>query len=292
MPIIAIILHFFMLLTFAHGSEVDCSDEGAEGCQRQSFYVDIAKEYSENVISKLASFDKKNKDCVGEGKTQQKNYPLIQGREIPAHVGPISVVSPQRAQDLTRAIVQQSHIPWKISTGCEARAHEVARLLSDSGVRSAKIFISAQDKSKGLKVASRLSPKGKPTEWSYHVASSFYVIDEKGRSIAYVIDPYFSDQPISVQSWVAQIQKSNPDLKVSTTYAESGRYMPPWMPETLIENPKQPFSDEVTIGNLKILEQLQVRQEAFEKANSKKRKKGESPLNEQEFHLNDSIEKE
>lgn len=78
--------------------------------------------------------------------------------------------------------------------GCEARAHEIARMFDRHSIESAKIFINGPLYFRGEK-------------WSYHVAILTFVYNEKSKEVTpYVIDPAVnSDEALMLSRWRSAI---------------------------------------------------------------------------------------
>lgn len=125
----------------------------------------------------------------------------------------ISSVSPQTLNDIFQYLKSLDHIPFGYAKdGCYARAHEMAMILEEKGIKSGKVFLEGD-----LKVK-----KGKEDiKWWYHVAPIIMSQDE-----VYVLDPSIFNKPVKLQTWI-NIQTKHNDNKYDSKYITNRFYYTP-----------------------------------------------------------------
>lgn len=130
--------------------------------------------------------------------TGQDALQAVQGASLQA------VLTPARAQEMVDLLRGRSDIPHDfIDEGCMFRAHYGAWLLEQAGVKADKI-VSHSKNGGDLRLNSDAHPAGF-TLGIYHMALSV-VVDEGGELVRKVIDPSFSDKPLSVEEWHSHMQ--------------------------------------------------------------------------------------
>lgn len=108
----------------------------------------------------------------------------------------ISVISPNKAEELFKKFVQNKDIPFRFPLeGCYARAHEMARMAEKEQVVLGKAFVEGM-----LQVKTDL--KKYPTaQWGWHVAPIVYVKMPSGKNEMMVMDPSLFKKPVPLKEW-------------------------------------------------------------------------------------------
>lgn len=120
----------------------------------------------------------------------------------------VSIVSQEKARDLFKQLKNQEHIPFCYAKdGCQARAHEMARLLEEQGIITEKAFIQG-------KLIADTSFDGS-VEWDFHVAPLIKV-RESGKTKLYILDPSLFDEPVPLEQWQDYMLKAEGSFQ---TYA-------------------------------------------------------------------------
>jgi hypothetical protein len=114
-------------------------------------------------------------------------------------------VSIEEAQQLFNELTSARELPFHYeNTGCQDRAHWIARRLEEKGIYSQKVFIQGS-----FKRPTRYStpdpdyPKDRGcVRWRYHVAPTVLVRTRWHRDpVPYVIDPVIAPKPIPYKKW-------------------------------------------------------------------------------------------
>ncbi len=100
----------------------------------------------------------------------------------------VSIVSLSEAKEIFEYLKSKSYIPFDYEeVGCEARAHEMARIMDSMCLNSAKAFLIGDISFKGI-------------SWQHHVAPMLLVRD--GQTITpYIFDPSVSKELITLSKW-------------------------------------------------------------------------------------------
>jgi len=95
--------------------------------------------------------------------------------------------------------------------GCESRAHEMARMLDEMCIESAKVFVESD----------KIQLPGKTWWWGYHVAP-IVLVNEGQKINPYVLDPSLFSEPVSLNRWLGKLKEVNPkntyDISLTTKY--------------------------------------------------------------------------
>ena len=95
--------------------------------------------------------------------------------------------------------------------GCESRAHEIARMLDEICIESAKVFVESD----------KIQLTGKTWWWGYHVAP-IVLVNEGQKINPYVLDPSLFGEPVSLTKWLGKLKEVNPkntyDISLTTKY--------------------------------------------------------------------------
>jgi hypothetical protein len=129
---------------------------------------------------------------------------------------PVSAVSSDRIDDAF-AIVQggdcrvsasTSCIPFDYpDTGCEARAHEMCRLLADDGFVAGKVWI-FDEKTPTMRIATQTCETKCTIGWAHHVAVYLRLKTDDGPGDAFVLDPALFDKPIQLPDFLKALNMS------------------------------------------------------------------------------------
>ena len=122
--------------------------------------------------------------------------------------------SEKDVQDLFRKARLMTDIPFDYKDeGCFARAHILARRFENMGITVKKAWIQGD-----------LRLRGTDINWSFHVAPLIEAKDNKGNIVQYVIDPSVTDVAVTLDEWVASMDKGPGSRVMKTTYpiAENG----------------------------------------------------------------------
>ncbi len=127
----------------------------------------------------------------------------------------LNVISMEKAQMLFDYIEDQDQIPFFYpEEGCYARAMEMARILDQMGVNSAKVFVEGDLVVKTYRTPFRF------VLWDYHVAPVIAVRD--GEEIKLMtLDPSIMKRPVTVDEWVAHQTGGRPEEFVTDLYYTS-----------------------------------------------------------------------
>jgi hypothetical protein len=125
----------------------------------------------------------------------------------------VTSVSKQEAQEIFNYLSNKKYIPFDYNeVGCEARAHQMAKILDGMCIQSAKAFLIGDISFKGIR-------------WQHHVAPVI-LVNEEDTITPYIIDPSVSKELITLSEWSELLKRGKIlgrySLKVSNQYA----YMP------------------------------------------------------------------
>lgn len=127
----------------------------------------------------------------------------------------LNVISMEKAQMLFDYIEDQDQIPFFYpEDGCYARAMEMARILDQMGVNSAKIFVEGDLVVKTYRTPFRFAI------WDYHVAPVIAVRD-RGDIKLMTLDPSIMKRPVTVDEWVSHQTAGRPEKFVTDLYYTS-----------------------------------------------------------------------
>ncbi len=127
----------------------------------------------------------------------------------------VSVVNEEYAKKIFDYLASQKHIPFRYpEDGCQARAHEMARILDKFGITTGKVFIEG-----ALKVQTPHSLKGY-VKWQFHTAIFLAVKDKSGKTSIQVFDPTLFNHPVSRDEW-EKIQTTLPETKKTGSFQTS-----------------------------------------------------------------------
>ncbi|UOF01555.1 protein-glutamine glutaminase family protein [Bdellovibrio reynosensis] len=130
---------------------------------------------------------------------------------------PVTALSEEDAQRLFTDLKNQSHIPYEFAwAGCQARAHEMSRLMLLKGVTPLKAFAFVDEKSPHLRVP-HPSRKGEIISWNNHVAPMI-LVEKDGKQIPYVLDPSIENKAVSVEDWKKTMSQFPPAPKIQMEY--------------------------------------------------------------------------
>ncbi len=103
------------------------------------------------------------------------------------------IITPEQAMDLFKRARAREDIAWNYTfDGCYARAHLMAKMFEDEGVRVDKAW---------LRGSLQIPGEAKGMTWGYHVAPMVYVRGANGEVKKMIIDPSVSSAPISPSEW-------------------------------------------------------------------------------------------
>ncbi|MBF0314355.1 MAG: hypothetical protein HQK52_13140 [Oligoflexia bacterium] len=131
----------------------------------------------------------------------------------------LTVMSEEQLQELVKKLYanKELHMEKKLD-GCYGRAHYLSLKLEEQGISSAKAFMevpglyprffsSNTDKNQLMRVNVGLA---KNAEWGFHVATVVLVRDSQRKIVPKILDPAFSDRPMTEEEWVENLIKDNP----------------------------------------------------------------------------------
>lgn len=108
----------------------------------------------------------------------------------------ISKVSLDEIQQIFNLLKSKRYIPFDYKKmGCEARAHEMVRIMDKMCLSSAKAFLIGDISLGGI-------------SWVHHVAPILYV-QNKDQITPYILDPSVSDRAIPLNEWLNILRRSN-----------------------------------------------------------------------------------
>lgn len=172
-------------------------------------------EYLKMVDGNIGSYyvDKKKGQALGclyQGKIVDssviKNFDHLKDIAVPKPV--VKYLSVDEVQKLFADAKSMKDIPFGYKyDGCYARAHIMARRFEQMGIAAQKVWIKGE-----------LSVPGTDIQWNYHVAPVVEVKDTDGKIVKYVIDPSLTDKAVTVDEWVAKMDKGNKGPVMKTTY--------------------------------------------------------------------------
>lgn len=122
--------------------------------------------------------------------------------------------SEKDVQKIFKKAQSMSDIPFGYKyDGCYARAHIMARRFEKMGMKVKKAWIKGE-----------LHVPGTDITWGYHVAPLIEAKDKKGNIVQYVLDPSLTDKAVTLDEWVATMEKKSSKSVMKTTYpiAENG----------------------------------------------------------------------
>lgn len=148
--------------------------------------------------------------CLYQGKIVDssvlKNFDHLKDISVPKPV--TKYLSEDEVQKLFIQAKNMKDIPFGYKyDGCYARAHIMSRRFEKMGIAAQKVWI------KGM-----LSVPGTDIEWNYHVAPVVEVKKKNGKIEKYVIDPSLTDKAVTVDEWVATMDRGNKGPVMKTTY--------------------------------------------------------------------------
>ncbi|MFK7750783.1 MAG: protein-glutamine glutaminase family protein [Kordia sp.] len=124
-------------------------------------------------------------------------------------------ISKKKANELVRYFLEESKMDFKsVYNGCQNRAMVMSLMLNDKQISHLKIWnfdpfkIALYNKQDALDVDDPLGIKSGKIYWDFHVAVVILVKnDSTNKNEKYVIDPSFSDLPLTISEWLS-IQNS------------------------------------------------------------------------------------
>lgn len=122
--------------------------------------------------------------------------------------------SEKDVQKIFKKAQKMSDIPFGYKyDGCYARAHIMARRFEKMGMKVKKAWIKGE-----------LHVPGTDITWGYHVAPLIEAKDSKGNIVQYVLDPSLTDKAVTLDEWVATMEKKSSKSVMKTSYpiAENG----------------------------------------------------------------------
>lgn len=168
----------------------------------RSMYVDKEKamsigcSYQDKILDYNVLPDLQRLEKLADSKPQDK-YPSVKD-----------------VQKVFKKAQNMSDIPFGYKyDGCYARAHIMARRFEKMGMKVKKAWIKGQ-----------LHVPGTDIEWGYHVAPLIEAKDDKGNIVQYVLDPSLTDKAVTLDEWVATMEKKSSKSVMKTSYpiAENG----------------------------------------------------------------------
>ncbi len=124
-------------------------------------------------------------------------------------------ISKKKANELVKYFLEESKMDFKsVYNGCQNRAMVMSLMLNDKQINHIKIWnfdpfkITLYNKQDALDVDDPLEIKSGKIYWDFHVAVVILVKnDSTNKNEKYVIDPSFSDLPLTISEWLS-IQNS------------------------------------------------------------------------------------
>lgn len=172
-------------------------------------------EYLKMVDGSISSYyvDKKKGQslgCLYQGKIVDnsviKNFDHLKDISIPKPVS--KYLTEEEVQQLFTDAKNMKDIPFGYKyDGCYARAHIMSRRFEQMGIAAQKVWIKGN-----LKVP------GTDIEWNYHVAPVVEVKKKDGSIEKYVIDPSLTEKAVTVDQWVAKMDRGYKGPIMKTTY--------------------------------------------------------------------------
>lgn len=172
-------------------------------------------EYLKMVDGSISSYyvDKKKGQslgCLYQGKIVDNSvlakFDHLKDISIPKPV--TKYLTEEEVQKLFTDAKNMKDIPFGYKyDGCYARAHIMSRRFEQMGIAAQKVWI------KGV-----LTVPGTDIEWNYHVAPVVEVKKKDGKIEKYVIDPSLTDKAVTVDQWVATMDRGYKGPIMKTTY--------------------------------------------------------------------------
>ncbi|AUN99007.1 hypothetical protein DOM21_05915 [Bacteriovorax stolpii] len=172
-------------------------------------------EYLKMVDGSISSYyvDKKKGQslgCLYQGKIVDnsviQNFDHLKDISIPKPV--TKYLTEEEVQKLFTDAKNMKDIPFGYKyDGCYARAHIMSRRFEQMGIAAQKVWIKGD-----LKVP------GTDIEWNYHVAPVVEVKKKDGTIEKYVIDPSLTEKAVTVDQWVAKMDRGYKGPIMKTTY--------------------------------------------------------------------------
>lgn len=140
-----------------------------------------------------------------------------------------SLLTPDEAQSLFKEMAAQDHIAFKFpADGCFERANEMTRLMLLKGIKPLKGFLSVkEEKGGGYKHYLQIPNVSKPDDpwrWTDHVAP-VVMVQEKGQSVPYVIDPSVENKAVPFEQWKKNLMKHDKKIKLDIEIGRTGQYV-------------------------------------------------------------------
>ncbi|PIK14616.1 MAG: hypothetical protein CES88_09770 [Halobacteriovorax sp. JY17] len=123
--------------------------------------------------------------------SKRTNYGLGKNIEEGLEVSTISI---EEAHQIFNLLKSKKYIPYDYKkVGCEARAHEMVKIMDRMCLTSAKAFLVGDISYKGIR-------------WNHHVAPILNVKDED-KIIPYIFDPSVSDTVTTLEEWTEKLKR-------------------------------------------------------------------------------------
>jgi len=106
----------------------------------------------------------------------------------------LSIINETQAQALFQVLTNKRYIPFDyVEMGCEARAHEMARIMDDMCLRSGKAFLMGDIRYRSI-------------GWLHHVAP-ILLVEKDGITQPYIFDPSVFDKAVPLSLWSERLKR-------------------------------------------------------------------------------------
>jgi len=105
----------------------------------------------------------------------------------------LSVINENQAQQIFNILANKKYIPYGYAKmGCEARAHEMARIMDEMCLKTAKAFLIGKISYKSI-------------SWAHHVAP-ILLVNKDGVTKPYIFDPSVFDEAVPLSDWSEKLK--------------------------------------------------------------------------------------
>lgn len=157
----------------------------------------------------------------------------------------ISNVDVNESHQIFKKLAMLSYIPYKVvNDGCQARAHEMCRVLMSEGYKCGKIFALGL-----LKTKTPYEPSGRVIWTRYHV--SVFLLRN---NLPVIFDPSLFDYPVSAGQWLQKLIEL-PGSRLDKWFYSNAYHLTPYKMDVALKGFKEEewsWVEHILSQNLKI----------------------------------------